>query len=92
MSDFESADDSYSNDEQRDLSSVSEENSEPSESVNSEEWSSDGNEFLVVNEPYQEEPLAPPGEIENENEADQDGLTPETLAQREDGTIPLAAW
>ena len=44
--------------------------------------------------PYQGEPLAE--ELQNndvdKDESDMDGLTSETLAARQDGTIPVDAW
>lgn len=46
-----------------------------------------------VFEPYQEEPLAQAEQVEKENmEADLDGLTPETLAKREEGVIAAEEW
>ncbi|XP_048590551.1 uncharacterized protein LOC116601227 [Nematostella vectensis] len=43
--------------------------------------------------PYEEEPLARPGTIEDEEEnVDLDGLTPQHLAEREDGIVQLEQW
>lgn len=58
--------------------------------------SSEENEMIITCRfaPYQGEPLAE--ELQNndvdEDESDMDGLTPETLAARQDGTIPVDAW
>jgi len=45
--------------------------------------------------PYEHEPLADTddGEFEDdEAEPDMDGLTPETLTARQDGTVPVNSW
>ena len=48
--------------------------------------------------PYQDEPIVDSsdsssiGESEHEGEKDLDGLTPETLAARQDCNIPLNSW
>ncbi|XP_044164306.1 uncharacterized protein LOC122948455 [Acropora millepora] len=58
--------------------------------------SSEENEMIITCRfaPYQGEPLAE--ELQNndvdEDESDMDGLTPETLAARQDDTIPVDAW
>ncbi|KAJ8245896.1 hypothetical protein GJAV_G00261450 [Gymnothorax javanicus] len=50
-------------------------------------------EFGGIVEPYQDELLAPPEAIAEEaRQADLDGLTPEQLAQREEGAIRLDEW
>lgn len=63
--------------------------------------SSDEDDTLEVHSeyvPYQDEPIVESsninsnGEIEVESERDLDGLTPETLAARQDGNIPLQSW
>lgn len=41
---------------------------------------------------YQDEPLAPPGEEESDEDADEDGLLPATLEARYDGTTSLNEW
>ena len=48
----------------------------------------------VVNA-YDDEPLAPPREnddVEEEEEVDEDGLSPLTLEMRSDGRIPVNDW
>ena len=43
--------------------------------------------------PYTDEPIAPPDYAEAEdNYEDPDGLAANTLADREDGLVPLADW
>ena len=45
--------------------------------------------------PYEDEPLADEEfemDATNDEESDQDGLTPDILAARQDKTVPLESW
>ena len=44
-------------------------------------------------QPYEDEPLADEEmDATNDEETDQDGLTPDILAARQDKTVPLESW
>jgi hypothetical protein len=43
-------------------------------------------------EGYADEPLALPGEDNASDETDEDGLSPEVLERRSEGTMPLNEW
>ena len=64
------------------------------DSKNSSGSDSDLGEFESQFEPYTEEPLAPPDyDMSNGQETDDpDRLCPQTLADREEGLIPVQNW